>query len=224
MGCLSRHHGGVFIAGTDRWKVVLVEPEALRIALYVRDAAGLDPATVPPIPPADPPTQWWPVWSRRPVEVPESRGVRLLGGRDLDLAVASTQWARWWRHALEARPAPSTTCDRRSSLRWRASRTCARCCSGTTTTPRIWSEGLNGDPRVKSAHTAPGSGAERVGQGSAEDPRTSRPRLRDAGHGRSGCRPSSVDPAPDHLLLTRHLIADLDNALDWLRPRILALA
>ena len=30
--------------------------------------------------------------------------------------------------------------------------------------------------------------------------------------------------APDHLLLTRHLIADLDNALDWLRPRIIALA
>ena len=30
--------------------------------------------------------------------------------------------------------------------------------------------------------------------------------------------------APDHLMLTRHLIADLDNALDWLRPRILALA
>ena len=29
---------------------------------------------------------------------------------------------------------------------------------------------------------------------------------------------------PDHLLLTRHLIADLDNALDWLRPRIIALA
>ena len=30
--------------------------------------------------------------------------------------------------------------------------------------------------------------------------------------------------APDHLMLTRHLIADLDNAVDWLRPRILALA
>ena len=30
--------------------------------------------------------------------------------------------------------------------------------------------------------------------------------------------------APDHVLLTRHLISDLDNALDWLRPRILALA
>lgn len=29
---------------------------------------------------------------------------------------------------------------------------------------------------------------------------------------------------PDHLLLTRQLVFDLDNALDWLRPRILALA
>ena len=29
---------------------------------------------------------------------------------------------------------------------------------------------------------------------------------------------------PDHVLITRRLIADLDNAVDWLRPRILTLA
>ena len=29
--------------------------------------------------------------------------------------------------------------------------------------------------------------------------------------------------APDHVLMTRHLVADIDNVLDWLRPRILAL-
>ena len=29
--------------------------------------------------------------------------------------------------------------------------------------------------------------------------------------------------APDHILMTRNLIADRDNVLDWLRSRILAL-
>jgi hypothetical protein len=29
--------------------------------------------------------------------------------------------------------------------------------------------------------------------------------------------------APDHVLMTRHLVADIDNVLDWLRPRLLAL-
>ena len=68
----------MFIAGTEQAKIVIAEPEALRIALYVRDVAGLQPVTDPAIPPLDPPADVWPAWSRRPIEVPEGGGVRLL--------------------------------------------------------------------------------------------------------------------------------------------------
>jgi len=91
----------MFISGTEQAKIVIAEPEALRIALYVRDVAGLQPVTDPAIPPLDPPADVWPAWSRRPIEVPEGGGVRLLRGRAPDLTIAGTQWARWWKHALE---------------------------------------------------------------------------------------------------------------------------
>lgn len=214
----------MFIAGTERRKVVLVEPEALRIALYVRDAAGLVPVTDPPIPPADPPAQWWPAWSRRPVEVPESRGVRLMGRRELDLTAASAQWARWWGHLLAA--GPGAIDDLHSpnfralahvpDLRQLVERHYYNAC--------IWSEGLNGDPRIRNAHSAPGQGLNAL--------------IRDLPTV-LGRRPADFAMRvtvigvqtkhawilrPDHLLMTRQLIFDLDNALDWLRPRILALA
>jgi len=214
----------VFIAGTERWKVVLVEPEALRIALYVRDAAGLDPTTVPPIPPVDPPTQWWPVWSRRPVEMPESRGVRLLGRRELDLAAASTQWARWWTHLLDddagaiddLRPPNFPALARVPDLRALLQRHYDNAC--------IWSEGLNGDPRIRNAHTAPGLGLNAF----IKD----LPRLLGRPPRDFAMRVTVIGVQTkhawilrrDHLLLTRQLMFDLDNALDWLRPRILALA
>jgi len=215
---------GMFIAGTERWKITLAEPEALRIALYVRDVAGLEPVTEPLIPPLDPPADVWPVWSRRPIEVPTSGGVRLLGGRDVDLETASGQWARWWRHALDVgagaiddlRPpgffALSGVPDLRALMQrhfYNAS---------------LWSDGLNDDPRVRSAHSAPGLGLNAL--------------VRDlpATLGRKphpfALRITVIGVqtkhawvlAPDHLMLTRHLISDLDNALDWIRPRVLALA
>jgi hypothetical protein len=213
----------MFIAGTERWKVVLAEPEALRIALYVRDVAGLDPVTDPPIPPLDPPTQWWPVWSRRPVELPETRGVRLLGRRELDLVAASGQWARWWQHLLDAGgaiddlrppnfPALAHVPDLRTLLQRHYDNA------------SIWSEGLNGDPRIRGAHTAPGQGINAL----IKDLPTligGRPRdfaLRVTVIGVQTKHAWIL--RPDHLLMTRRLIFDLDNALDWLRPRILALA
>ena len=214
----------MFIAGTERWKVTIAEPEALRIALYVRDVAGLQPATEPDIPPLYPPADVWPVWSRRPVDVPEPGGVRLLGGRDVDLEIASAQWARWWRHALEVgasaiddfRPPgflPLAGVPDLRALMQRHYQNASR-----------WSDGLNDDPRIKAAQSAPGLGLNAL--------------IRDLPT-LLGRRPAPFKLritvigvqtkhawvlAPDHLMLTRHLISDLDNAVDWLRPRILALA
>ena len=88
----------------------------------------------------------------------------------------------------------------------------------------LWSDGLSTDPRYKRAHSAPGRGLNALVR---ELPmilrRTPLPftvRITVIGVQTK----HAWILAPDHLLLTRHLIADLDNALDWLRPRIITLA
>jgi hypothetical protein len=215
---------GMFIAGTERWKITIVEPEALRIALYVRDVAGLEPVTEPMIPQLDPPADVWPVWSRRPVEVPSSGGIRLLGGRDVDLEIASSQWARWWRHALEIGASAIDDLRPPSFLALSGVPDLRALMQRHYYNASLWSDGLNDDPRIKSAQNAPGLGLNALVR--------DLPKI-------LGRRPQQFNLritvigvqtkhawilAPDHLMLTRHLIADLDNALDWLRPRILALA
>jgi len=214
----------MFISGTEQAKIVIAEPEALRIALYVRDVAGLHPVTDPAIPPLDPPADVWPAWSRRPIEVPEGGGVRLLRGRAPDLTIAGTQWARWWKHALEIGssaiddlkppdfPALAPVPDLRVLMQRHFHNA------------SLWSDGLSTDPRYKRAHSAPGRGLNALVR---ELPmilrRTPLPftvRITVIGVQTK----HAWILTPDHLLLTRHLIADLDNALDWLRPRIIALA
>lgn len=214
----------MFIAGTAGSKIVIAEPEALRIALYIRDVVGLEPITDPMIPPLDPPADVWPVWSRRPAEVSAPGAVRLLRGRELDLTVASAQWARWWRHALDVGsgamddlkppdfPALAAVPDLRVLMQQHFANA------------SLWSDGLSDDPRFKRAHSAPGQGLNTLIRDLpnilGRPPR--RFTLRISVIGVQSKHAWTV--APDHLLLTRHLIADLDNALDWLRPRILALA
>jgi hypothetical protein len=214
----------MFIAGTEWAKITIAEPEALRIALYVRDVAGLVPDTDPAIPPLDPPADVWPVWFRRPVDVPTSGGVRLLGGRDVDLRIASAQWARWWRHALEVgtgaiddlRPPAFTALSGVPDLRALMQRHFHNA--------SIWSDGLNDDPRVKSANAAPGLGLNALV--------SNLPKILGRKPLPFALRVTVIGVqtkhawvlAPNHVMLTRHLIADVDNALDWLRPRILALA
>ena len=213
----------MFIAGTERWKVTIAEPEALRIGLYIRDAAALDPLTEPVIPPLDPPCDVWPVWSRRPVDVPASGGVRLLGGRDINRMVASGQWARWWTHALDVgagaiddlRPPGFLALSGVPNLRALVQRHFHNA--------NLWSDGVNDDPRTKHALSAPAAGINTIIR-----------ELPDV----LGRRPAQFSMritvigvqtkhawmlAPDHVLMTRHLVADIDNVVDWLRPRILAL-
>ncbi len=214
----------MFIAGTEWAKVIIAEPEALRIALYIRDVAGLVPDTDPAIPPLDPPADVWPVWFRRPVDVPTSGGVKLLGGRDVDLRIASVQWARWWRHALEIgtsaiddlRPPAFTALSGVPDLRALMQRHYQNA--------SMWSDGLSDDPRVKSALTAPGLGLNVLVSNLptilGRKPLPFAVRITVIGVQTK----HAWVLAPNHLVLTRHLIADVDNALDWLRPRILALA
>jgi hypothetical protein len=192
--------------------------------LYVRDAAGLAPVTEPLIPPLDPPAQWWPVWSRRPVELAEPRGVRLLGRRELDLTVASAQWARWWGHLLESgsgaiddlRPPHFPALAHVPELRMLLERHYPNAC--------IWSDGLGGDPRIRNAHMAPGPGLnaliKQLPTMLGRPPRDFAIRVSVIGVQTK----HAWILRPDHLLLTRQLVFDLDNSLDWLRPRILALA
>ncbi len=213
----------MFIAGTERWKITIAEPEALRIALYVRDVVGLSPMTSPVIPPLDPGADVWPVWSRRPVNVDSGGGVRLLGGRDVDLDLASQQWARWWRHALDVgtsaiddfRPPAFPALAKVPDLRVLLQR--------HHYNANLWSDGLNDDPRLRNAHTAPGPGLNALVRElpSLLGRRPAPFRLRITVIGVQTKRAWIL--APDHLLLTRQLIGDLDNALDWLRPRVLAL-
>jgi hypothetical protein len=215
---------GMFIAGTERWKIIIAEPEALRIALYVREVAGLQPVTDPMIPPVDPPTDVWPVWSRRPIEVQSGGGVRLLGGRDIDVQIASAQWARWWRHALDVgteamddlRPPAFLPLAGVPDLRALMQRHFYNA--------NLWSDAIHDDPRSKRILSAPGKGLSAL----VHD----LPTILGRRPGQFVLRITVIGVqtkhawvlSPNHLLLTRRLIADLDNALDWLRPRILALA
>jgi hypothetical protein len=216
--------GRMLIAGTERWKITIVEPEALRIALYVRDVAGLTPVTDPMIPPLDPAADVWPVWAKRPLPVPPAGPIRLLGGRDVDVTVASGQWARWWQHALtlgtsaidDLKPPHFTALSGVPDLRALMQRHFYNA--------NLWSDGLNDDPRIRSAHTAPGLGLNALIKqlpallGRRPEPFTLRITV-------IGVQTKHAWVlAPDHLMLTRHLVADLDNAVDWLRPRILTLA
>jgi hypothetical protein len=67
------------VAGTQSWRMACDEPRLLLLALYVRDAAGLEAA-------ADPP-----VGRLEPV-------VSAAGGAAPEAAAA--QWAAWWSHLV----------------------------------------------------------------------------------------------------------------------------
>lgn len=214
----------MLIAGTERWKVTITEPEVLRIALYIRDAAGLRPVTDPAIPPLDPPADLWPVWARRPVEVSAAAPRRALGRREIDPEAAAEQWARWWRHCLdlgtsaidELRPPQFPDFGQVPDLR--------ALLQQHYHNASIWSDNLKDDPRFNRAHTAPGRGLNAlIKQLPAQLGRHPRP---------FSLRISVIDVrtkhawdiAPDHVLMTRPLVGDLDNVLDWLRLRIRQLA
>jgi len=207
----------MFIAGRENWKISIDEPQVLRVALYIREIAGLEPVTDPVIPPLDPPATVWPAWVRKPAEPPAPE----LPG--FDSVAAAAQWTRWWIHALDQGASGQQDLTYPSfkafahlpELRGLLNRHYPNALS--------WSTACGDDPRVKRDHLAPGSRLPGLIQ-SLE---------REAGrHARPFALRITVIPVQskhawvldqEHLLVTHHLIRDDENLLDWLRSQIIAL-
>src|SRR5215472_387183 len=72
------------VAGTESWRMACDEPRLLVLALYVRDAAGLDAAADPPV------ARLEPAVPAAGEAVPED---------------AAAQWTAWWSHLVASEPA-----------------------------------------------------------------------------------------------------------------------
>jgi len=141
----------------------------------------------------------------------------------LERAAASAQWSRWWLHALElGAPAlreltpPSfksfSHVPELRALLMRYQGQGAR-----------WAAAFADDPRLKRDHLAPGTRLTELVQDIEKAAgRTARPfQLRITVISVQTKHAWILDPG--HLLITHHLIADDENVLDWLRPKIRAL-
>lgn len=209
----------MFIAGRQTWRISLDEPQVLRTALYIRDVAGLHPASDPAIPPLDPPPTVWPVWAGNRPAPPD-----LPPLSEADRRAAEAQWIRWWDHLLargftaedELQPPTFKAFAHLPELRWLLTR--------YHPSALAWCEAMESDPRVKRDHQASGT---RLTDLVAECERDlGRPAL--PFELRISILAVETKHAwvlsPSHFLMTHHLIRDDENALDWLRPRIRALS
>jgi hypothetical protein len=209
----------MYIAGRDTWRIEIDEPSVLRIALYVRDVEHLPVDTGPEIPPLDPGPEVWPVWARRapgPLEAVAER-------YGLDVAVAGSQWFRWWRHLLDAGDvALKELQPPRFSLFWRFPE--------LQSLIRLhyeralaWSDAVGDNPRVKRDHIAAGTRLSEMVADLERD--VGRPAL--PFDLRIIVIPVQTKHAwvlsPYRILLTHHLIADDESTLDWLRRRMRAM-
>jgi len=206
----------MYIVGTGSSSIAVDEPWSLVIALYIREIIGISALTAPEIPVLDPSSKIWPAWAPRPSDGLAKLPDPFTG--PLNREQSGREWARWWRHALAVGPAAS---DDLRPPRFPA--------FGSTPSLRmlmqtyyerasLWTDSISADPLVKRAHSAPRDGLEQI--------------AREAEKGRRGAPFQlrlTVIPvlsqhawqlAPDHILVTRRLIGDRDNMLDWLRARM----
>jgi len=209
----------MYIAGRDTWRITIDEPTVLRLALYVRDVEHLRVATDPPIPPLDPGPRTWPVWSHRP----RSPAPPIQAGT-IDRAAAGQQWALWWNHLLPR--GDSALVELRGPA--------FHVLSGLPAlqalvrhhfdTALAWAEGIGDDPRIKRDHLAAGTRLTALVDELERD--RNRPvRPFELMLTVLGVQSKHAWVLSEHqLLLTHHLIADDENAIDWLRRRIGALA
>lgn len=209
--------GDMYIAGRENWKISIDEPQILRIALYIREIAGLQPRTDPVIPLLDPPPTAWPAWVRRPDEPPPqplSEAARI---------VATEQWTQWWYQALSGSSAALEDLTYPSFRSFAHQPELRGLLIRHYPNAMLWSTAAADDPRVKRDHLAPGmrlTGLVQELERAAG--RTARPFV---------LRITVIAVQTKHawvldsgqLLITHHLIRDDENVLDWLRPQIKAL-
>ncbi len=208
----------MFIAGRDTWRITIDEPSALRVALYIRDVQRLDARTNPAIPPLDPGPDIWPVWSGRPRRPAPPLPTDAAGRRR-----AAEEWALWWAHLLpladgglgelagDSLPALARLPALQPMVRHHRQ------------TAMAWADGIGDDPRIKRDHLAFGSRlttlVEELERMSGRPVPPFEFRITVIGvqtkHAWVLTR--------SHLLFTHRLVADDENALDWLRHRIGAL-
>lgn len=206
----------MYICGTRWCQVSVDEPGPVVAGLYVRERAGLLGLAAPDLPALDPSSQVWLPWARRaPVD---------WRPPDLDVPVddrTAQQWEQWWWRLVRAEPErqrPVDLPDVRSALDLPLLRSALRVHGESAVR---WTDAVQDDPRASLALDSPRRGLTAILDDLLVD--GARPfRLR------LTVVPLAVEHAwvldGRHVLLTRRLIADPENLLDWLRPRIAALA
>jgi hypothetical protein len=209
----------MYIAGRDTWRITIDEPTVLRLALYVREVERLRVSTDPPIPPLDPGPRTWPVWSHRP----RSPAPPMEAGA-VDRAAAGQQWALWWNHLLPQGDSALV------ELRGPAFHALSGLPALQTVvrhhfdTALAWAEAIGDDPRIKRDHLAAGTRLTALVD-ELERARNGPVRPFELMLTVLGVRTKHAWVLSEHqLLLTHHLIADDENAIDWLRRRLGALA
>lgn len=207
----------MYIAGTYGSSISVDEPSPLVVALYLREVIGISDLTAPEIPLLDPSSAIWPAWARRPYDGLTSLPDPFI--ELLDRRQTAKEWSRWWHRATTAgpeagddlRPPRFTGFSATPSLRLLLQLFHERAA--------LWAEAIATDPQVKRAHSAPREGLEELARAAAPRWRSPPFRLR------LTIIPVQTEHAwllaPDHILMTRHLIANRDNVLDWLRSQIL---
>ena len=209
----------MYIVGSESCSISVDEPATLVIALYLREVIGVSGLTAPEIPVLDPSSQLWPAWAARPsdglVELPDP----FLGL--LDREQTAREWARWWRHVLSAGSAAAGALQPPRFPAFNGTPSLRTLLQLYHERASLWTDSITTDPRVKRAHSSPREGLEELAKEAGRRWQSRPFRLR-----------LTVIPvqtehawqlAPDHILMTRHLIGDRDNVLDWLRSRIFSL-
>ncbi|SDO95634.1 hypothetical protein SAMN04515671_2470 [Nakamurella panacisegetis] len=210
----------MYIAGTESCQISVDEPSALVVALYIRELIGISGLTAPEIPVLDPSSDIWPAWAPRPsagLAPPPDPFAGLI-----DREQTAREWARWWRHALAVGAAAIDDLHPPKFPAFHATPSLRLLLQVHYERAALWADVISSDPRVKRAHSAPRDGLETLAREAARSWGARPFRLRIT------VIPVQTEHAwqlgPDHILMTRHLIADRENVLDWLRSRILAMS
>lgn len=210
----------MYIAGPESCQISVDEPTCLVVALYIREIIGVSELTAPEIGVLDPSSRIWPAWAPRPstglAEPPDP-----FAGL-IDREQTAREWARWWRHALSVGSAAIDDLNPPKFAAFRATPSLRHLLQLYYERAALWADVRAGDPLVKRAHSAPRDGLEAMAREAARMWQSRPFRLRIT------VIPVETEHAwqlgPDHILMTRHLIADRDNVLDWLRSRMLAMS